>query len=262
MLFSRKLAAQLSATAVKSSPTLFPKRMNHMPSSNYKQIIQTCRWHPFSTAAALEQAAVTEIQRAAQQAIDERGAFVIVLAGGTTPRKVYQALRNTQSQWRSWHVYFGDERCLPSDHVERNSLMAAQAWLDHVTIPPSQIHFIPSEKGASVAADEYAKTVKPVALFDLVLLGLGEDGHTASLFPDHELGDTAKAPATLAVLDAPKPPAQRVSLSAHRLSDARQVMFLITGNNKAHAVTDWRAGIPIPAAAITPEKGVDVYIEN
>lgn len=231
-----------------------------MPLSMQKKP-QTRRWHLFNNSEILEQAAVAEIQRAAQQAIDVRGAFVIVLSGGTTPRRVYEALRDTQTEWRSWHVYFGDERCLPNDHVERNSRMAAHAWLNHVDIPSSQIHPIPAEKGASIAAEIYAQSVNKVALFDLVLLGLGEDGHTASLFPDHDIGDSPDAPAALAVLDAPKPPPQRVSLSARRLSDARHVMFLVTGNNKAQAVNDWRSEISIPAAAITPKNGVDVYIE-
>ncbi len=230
-----------------------------MPLSMQKKA-QSRRWHYFNDSTELEQAAVAEIQRAAQQAIDARRAFVIVLAGGTTPRRIYEALRDIQTKWRSWHVYFGDERCLPSDHAERNSRMAADAWLNHVDIPPSQIHPIPAERGASAAADIYANIVNKVSLFDLVLLGLGEDGHTASLFPHHDIGDSSDAAAALAVLDAPKPPPQRVSLSARRLSDARQVMFLITGNNKTQAVNDWRSEISIPAAAIAPKDGVDIYV--
>ncbi len=232
-----------------------------MSSLNHKIIAQTCRWHAFDNSAALEQAAVSGILHAAQQAIEMRGAFHIVLAGGTTPRRIYEALRYTQAAWRFWHVYFGDERCLPSDHAERNSRMAALSWLDHVDIPSTQIHPIPAEKGAVIAAEKYAEIVNKIEQFDLVLLGLGEDGHTASLFPGHDAGDAPDAPATLAVFYAPKPPAQRVSLSAHRLSEARQVMFLITGHNKAQALKDWRSGISIPAAKIKPQQGVDIYLE-
>jgi len=223
---------------------------------------QTCRWHPFNTSIELEVSAVAAIQRLAGQAIVERGVFLIVLSGGTTPRRIYEALRNIKTEWNSWHIYFGDERCLPVDDPERNNHMATLAWLNHVDIPMSQIHPIPAEKGASVASAEYAQAVNKIALFDLVLLGLGEDGHTASLFPGHELGDSPGAPATIAVFDAPKPPPQRVSLSAQRLSDARNVMFLITGNNKAQAVDNWRSQIAIPASAIKPENGVDIYIEQ
>ena len=231
-----------------------------MLSLDHKKIPQTCRWYPFPDAGKLAQTAVAEIQRAAQQAIESRGVFHIVLAGGSTPRRVYEALRNTQTDWRAWHIYFGDERCLPRDHEERNSRMAALAWLDHVSIPASQIHIIPAEGGA-IAVASYTSVVEKVEEFDLVLLGLGEDGHTASLFPAHEIGASADAPAVLFVVDAPKPPPRRISLSAQRLSAARQVMFLITGHNKADAMRNWRAGLAIPAAAITPGQGVDIYFE-
>ena len=233
-----------------------------MASLRLSEAAQSRRWHQFDDATELERAAVDYILRAAQQAIDARGAFHIVLAGGTTPRKVYEALRKAQTEWGAWHVYFGDERCLPSDHTERNSRMAALAWLDHVAIPAAQIHPIPTEDGAKAAAERYAQVVNKVTSFDLVLLGLGEDGHTASLFPKHDSGTSLDAPATLVVLDAPKPPPQRVSLSARRLSEAHQVMFLVTGSSKVQAVKDWRSGTTVPAAKITPQNGVDIYIES
>jgi 6-phosphogluconolactonase len=223
---------------------------------------QQCRWHGFSSASSLELEVARAIFNSAQQAIKQRGAFHLVLAGGTTPRRVYEILRSKVADWSKWHIYFGDERCLPADHPERNSRMAAQVWLDHASIPTKQIHIIPAEKGAEVAANDYAETVNNIAMFDLVLLGLGEDGHTASLFPNHEWGTSSDAPATLAVLDAPKQPPQRVSLSARRLSQTRQLMFLVTGTSKRQAVTDWRSGKNIPAAAITPDNGVDVYLNN
>jgi 6-phosphogluconolactonase len=232
-----------------------------MPSTNQLKP-QTCRWHAFENAGELEQAAVAEIQRLARQTIDTRKSFTIVLSGGTTPRRIYEALRHIKTDWSAWHIYFGDERCLPTGDAERNSRMAAQAWLDHVEIPAAQIHTIPAEKGAAIASEEYARIVEKVGMFDLVLLGLGEDGHTASLFPNHELSDRPGAPAALAVFDAPKPPPQRVSLGACRLSETRNVMFLVTGKGKLQAVTDWRLQKPIPASVIAPENGVDVYIEN
>lgn len=232
-----------------------------MPQSK-RSTIQNCRWHSYRNPVVLEQAAVAEILRAAHDAIAARGAFRIVLAGGSTPRKVYEALRTAHTDWQHWHVYFGDERCLPPEHDERNSRMATLAWLAYVDIPAAHIHPIPAELGAEDAADAYAPSVDDIALFDLVLLGLGEDGHTASLFPGHDPGDAPGAPSTLAVLDAPKPPPQRVSLSARRLSAAREVMFLVTGSSKAQAIADWRAGIAIPAAMITPRDGVDIYLEE
>ncbi len=222
---------------------------------------QQCRWHSYSTTAELERAAVQSILYAAQQALSQREAFRIVLAGGTTPRRVYESLREANTNWSAWHIYFGDERCLPPDHAERNSRMAALAWLDHVAIPSVQIHAIPAELGADIAAAKYRQIVSGIEQFDLVLLGLGEDGHTASLFPEHDLGNTTDAPAAIAVHSAPKPPSDRVSLSAFRLSTSRQVMFLVTGQSKRQAVKDWRNGASIPAAAIAPDIGVEIYIE-
>ena len=220
------------------------------------------RWHGVADAAALRDAAYARILRAASDAIEQRGEFVIVLAGGRTPREVYRMLRHADTDWSRWQAYFGDERCLPPDDDERNSRMAADAWLDHVSIPPSRVHIAPAELGADAAARAYAETLRDVAEFDLVLLGLGEDGHTASLFPDHDWGIGAEASDTLAVLDAPKPPPQRVSLTARRLSRARNVLFLIEGESKRDAVAQWRAGANIPARAIQPEGGVDVLVES
>jgi 6-phosphogluconolactonase len=220
------------------------------------------RWHAYRTASELEQAALQAVLDAARQAISRRGAFHIVLAGGNTPRRVYELLREAGTDWAAWHIYFGDERCLPPDHPDRNSRMAAEAWLDHVVIPRSQIHVIPAEMGAQAAADDYACALAGIGLLDLVLLGLGEDGHTASLFPGHDPGRASDAPATIAVFDAPKPPPQRVSLSAWRLSAARQVLFLVTGASKRQAIGAWRSGADIPAAAIAPAGGVDVYLEE
>jgi 6-phosphogluconolactonase len=225
------------------------------------QTRQSCRWHIFSDSDALECAATDRILHAAQQAIARSGAFHIVLAGGSTPRRVYRALSRSVTDWSCWHIWFGDERCLPPDAAERNSRMAADAWLDQVPIPPARIHAIPAELGATAAAAAYARTLVGRGDFDLVLLGLGEDGHTASLFPGHDWGVTASTPDVLAVFDAPKPPPERVSLSAQRLSATRELVFLVSGDGKRQAVADWRAGVAIPAAAIAPAGGVDILLD-
>ena len=231
-------------------------------SAHPNKIRQQCRWHPYDTTSSLEHAAVQAIFNASQKAISQRGAFHLVLAGGTTPRHVYELLRSNITDWRKWHIYFGDERCLPADHAERNSLMAAHALLEHVNIPASHIHFIPAELGAEIAASRYAQVLNNIDIFDLVILGLGEDGHTASLFPRHEWGTTPDAPATLAVFDAPKPPPERVSLSARRLGLTRQLIFLASGMAKKQAIIDWHKGENIPASAITPQCGVDIFLES
>lgn len=220
------------------------------------------RWHAVADERALQQAALEAILTSAAQAIAARGRFHIVLAGGNTPRAVYQRLRTASTDWSAWHIYFGDERCLPADDPERNSRMAADAWLDQVSIPTAQVHAIAGESGAVQAARSYAEVLHDVGEFDLVLLGLGEDGHTASLFPGREWGSASGSPDTLAVFDAPKPPPRRVSLSAARLARARQVLFLVGGDAKHRAVADWRAGKDIPARAVRPAAGVDVLLET
>jgi 6-phosphogluconolactonase len=220
------------------------------------------RWVGFASLAELQQAACRRIVGAARRAIAQRGEFLIVLAGGNTPRGVYRLLRDGNTDWSRWNVFFGDERCLPVDDPQRNSKMAADEWLDHVLISKHRVHPIPAELGARAAALAYADTLRGVGEFDLVLLGLGEDGHTASLFPNHDWGTAPDAPDVLAVFDAPKPPPQRVSLSAARLSRAREVLFLVAGDSKREAIARWRAGEPLPVAAIRPAAGVDVLIST
>lgn len=220
------------------------------------------RWHRLVDGEQLRDQARERILAAAASAIDARGRFTIVLAGGGTPRPVYRALRTADADWNAWQIYFGDERCLPEHDPERNSAMARAAWLDHVPLPPASIHVIPAEHGAGPGASAYAETLRDVGTFDLVLLGLGEDGHTASLFPGRDWGQSADAPAAIAVHDAPKPPSDRVSLSAARLSEAHQVIFMIEEVGKRDAVRAWQAGKPIPAAAIRPPGGVDVLLQT
>jgi len=221
---------------------------------------EPARWHPLADAEALRARASELILDAAARAIRARGRFFIALSGGATPRGVYASLRTARTDWPAWQIYFGDERCLPRGEDGRNSTLAAKAWLEHVPVHESQVRQIPAELGALRAAAAYAAELCSVGELDLVLLGLGVDGHTASLFPGQDWGTAAAAPDALAVLDAPLPPAQRVSLSAARLSRSRAVLFLVEGEHKRGAVSRWRAGEPLPAAAIRPPTGVDVLV--
>jgi 6-phosphogluconolactonase len=215
-------------------------------------------WHIFDNAEQVAEIACKEILAAAEIAIAEHGQFKIVLAGGTTPEKVYRLLSQSLADWNKWFVYYGDERCLPADHADRNSLMAEQAFLDKVGIPKSQVFTIPAELGAEQATTKYQKTVKEALPFDLVLLGMGEDGHTASLFPGHQ---HVTEELVHAVYNSPKPPPERVSLSAKALRNARQVIFLVTGANKREAIKLWRSGYDLPVATILSDN-VDVYIDQ
>ncbi len=217
---------------------------------------QITRWHAFESQDAINRAAVKRILTAAEEAIAKHGSFLVVLAGGSTPKSVYQLLAKEQADWSNWHVFHNDDRCLPVDHAERNSKMAREAWLNHVAIPQDQIHDIPAELGNIEGAKAYAKTLAGVRSFDLVILGLGEDGHTASLFPGHAVDNSADV---VPVFNSPKPPADRVTMSQNRLNHTHEVIFLVTGAGKQDAVDRWLKGELIPATLIAPECGVDVY---
>lgn len=221
--------------------------------------MQQLRWHHFQRVTDLCTTLVAALTTLANESIRARGAFHISLAGGRTPKIIYEQLRHIQTDWTCWFIYFGDERCLPRGDAERNDTLALSSWLAHVPIPDAQIFAIPTELGAALGAAEYSKQLRALTEFDLVLLGLGEDGHTASLFPGHRLD--ADASAAITVDAAPKPPAQRVSLSASRLSAARAVWFVVTGADKQLALLRWREGEEIPAAHILPAAGVDIFTD-
>lgn len=195
-------------------------------------------------AEEVAQAAAEIIEAKARQAIARRGRFSIVLAGGRTPEATYKKLPADGPQWHAWEVYFGDERCLPRDHPDRNSRMVAAALTGRVPIPSNQVHEIPAEMGADSAALKYAALIGSV-VFDLVVHGVGEDGHTASLFPQCVLDPDAVA---VAVRDAPKPPPERVSLGLHALRNTRSALVIATGSRKTRAIEAWlegHSGLPI-----------------
>lgn len=196
----------------------------------------------------LSTAVAFRIAELAARAIAERGVFHMALAGGETPRRCYEKLRRFAIDWPHVQIYFGDERCLPCGDPQRNNTMAQDTLLKHVAIPPVNIHAIPAELGAREAADRYEAVLDRVALLDLVLLGMGEDGHTASLFPDNPA--TASAAAVVPVFNAPKPPAERVSLGMNTLNAARQKIFLVAGAGKREALERILKGASLPAACI------------
>lgn len=218
------------------------------------------RIHSFTSEALLLDTLYTGLGSLANATLEQRGRFSIILAGGNTPRALYMRLRDLQTNWQHWHIYFGDERCLGAGHPERNDSMAASAWLDHVAIPAAQIHRVPAGEDAAAAASAYSAVLARAPGFDLALLGLGEDGHTASLFPGDNRIDRATALA-IGVTHAPKPPPQRVSLSAACLSSAEAVWFVVTGEGKRQALEAWLAGAPLPVQRIQPRAGVDLFTD-
>ena len=213
------------------------------------------RWQVCADAGDVARLAADLILRAAIAAITARGRFRMVLAGGRTPRSVYGLLLAGQADWQHWELFLGDERCLaPQDH-ERNSRLAAALL---ARVPAAAAHPILAELGPEAAAQAYAAVVTRAAPFDLVMLGVGEDGHTASLFPGQPLDEAAW---TVAVHDAPKPPPERVSLGLRALRATREVLVLAVGPDKAEAIARWRAGADLPIARVTDGLAGDVLLD-
>jgi len=220
---------------------------------------QTVRWNRFPDADSVAAEATQQILQSALISIKDHGAFRIVLAGGSTPKKVYQLLSSSEADWANWHLYLGDERCLPVGDAERNSSMIHAAWLKQDQVPPDQVYWIPAEAGSEQGTSMYESVVREAVPFDLVLLGMGEDGHTASLFPGHK---HASGRLVVSVADAPKPPPDRISLSYTGLANTRKMLVLVTGSGKRPAVARWRAGESLPVASLECAAGVDVLLDE
>lgn len=220
---------------------------------------QKIRWHVLEDPPDVAAEACRSILAAAERAVAERGIFRLVLAGGRTPEEAYRLLAASQGSWPHWEIFFGDERCLPADDEGRNSVAAGRVLLEKVSLRPERIHVIPADLGAVEAARRYAALVKGALPFDLVLLGIGEDGHTASLFPGHRHPEEELVHPVFA---APKPPAERVTLSAKVLSWSRQVLVLATGPEKRAAVAAWKKGADLPIARIRPPSPVEVLLDR
>ena len=220
------------------------------------------RWHVYESVAHAVTAAAGMIELDAAGATAVRGRFSIVLAGGETPQPVYARLARHSTDWSRWHVYFGDERCLPLGDPGRNDTAARASWLDHVPIPPGQIHTIPAELGPEAAALAYHRTLTGEPPFDLVLLGLGEDGHSASLFPGRSHDGEPGSTDVVALRDAPKPPPERVSMSLARLSRSERIALLAFGAGKRAAIERLRAGDDFPVTRMQPMAGIDVFVDR
>ena len=196
----------------------------------------------FETAEEVAAAAAGEIAAA----IGSGAARTVVLAGGSTPRQAYELLADIPGvAWGRVTILFGDERCVPANHADSNYRMAREALLDRVA--PATVHRMPAELGPDEGAELYSPIVASLAPLDFVLLGVGEDGHTASLFPGHPALD-AKGWA-LGIHDSPKPPPERVTLTLPVLRAARRVLILATGAGKADAVAKAKRG-EVPSGMI------------
>jgi 6-phosphogluconolactonase len=209
--------------------------------------------------------AAGEFVTLAGQALQAGSRFSVALAGGSTPRQLYTRLTASRLDWKKIHFFWGDERCLPPDHKDSNYRMAQEALLSHIPVPLENIHRIPGELPVKDAAREYAEDLRRyfgslTPRFDLVLLGLGSDGHTASLFPGKPTVNETTRWVAAVVHDIPPPPlVDRVTLTLPVLNAAAHVLFLVSGMEKAGILARVLQGPYqpdlLPAQGVRPIKG-------
>jgi 6-phosphogluconolactonase len=219
----------------------------------------------FHTSVGVFTAAREHVLGVARASITERGRFDFVLSGGRTPESVYKSLVDADLEWRKVHVWFGDERCVPPVHVDSNYHMANEALLSRVAIPPANVHRIRGEMDAYRAAEEYEAEMRKVLKvsdgelprFDLVLLGMGPDGHTASLFPGTPALEEEDALCCGTWVEKFK--AYRVTMTFPVFDNAANVLFLACGADKAPmvklATADTIGPDTPPAGCVRPTHG-------
>jgi len=224
----------------------------------------------FKTTTELSTEAGGLITNLSAKAIEARGRFTVALSGGSMPKLLAAALTDepaySRIAWAAWHVFWVDERVVPLDHPASNYRAARVSLFQHLPIPASQIYALDPSLKATAAAAAYEEQLghlfRPgpdeLPRFDLILLGMGEDGHTASLFPNHILlNETKKWVAP--IFDSPKPPPERITLTFPIINNARHVLFMATGEGKAeilpHIFTLADPTNPLPAARVQPRNG-------
>ncbi|MEX2160867.1 MAG: 6-phosphogluconolactonase [Anaerolineales bacterium] len=220
--------------------------------------------HVFASPAELAEGCAAFIATAAEKAVAKRGQFNIALSGGSTPAATYRKLSGPDGahvDWQHTHIFWVDERCVPAEHADSNYGMAKRTLLDRVSIPGANIHRmrgeLPPAEGALAyrqeLADQFGKDGIPS--FDLILLGLGEDGHTASLFP----GSSALGAGDELIVAnfLPKMEAWRLTMTFPLINAAQHIVFLVSGENKSKIVKDVVEGTNtrLPAAAVRPRTG-------
>jgi 6-phosphogluconolactonase len=225
----------------------------------------------FAAAESVSRAAAEEFVRCAAEAVQARGRFTVALSGGSTPRRLYQLLAGApyrgQVDWGRVEIFWGDERSVPPDDKDSNYRMAHEALLGALALPAGHVHRMQAERAdRDVAAREYQDEIarafgvgaggEPPA-FDLVLLGMGPDGHTASLFPHTAaLGETKR---WVVVNHVPQMHTDRMTLTYPVLNRARKVLFLVAGADKAERLDEVLQGPPdpqrLPSQRVRPADG-------
>ena len=224
--------------------------------------------------AALADEAARRFVALGQAAIADHGRFTVALSGGSTPRALYERLAHPPLSeavdWPNVHVFWGDERLVPPDDIESSYRMARETLLAHVPIPAANIYPVPTVGGTpEAAASAYEETIAAVfgtdaPRFDLILLGIGPDGHTASLFPGQPEVVRPSAALVVAVHNAPKPPPTRVTFSYTLINQAAHVLFVVSGADKAAALREvLRDTVDVarlPAQGVRPKQGALVWL--
>ena len=224
----------------------------------------------FDNEAALGTATADFIVRLSEACIKQKGTFSIALSGGSTPDKLFVLLAaepyNKQVDWKNTFVFWGDERYLPETDPQNNSHQAKQLLLNNVDIPAENIFVVPVKMTPSKAANHYEQTLRSIfkeefPSFDLILLGMGDNGHTASLFPHTTILDEKKA--LVKEVFVKEVEMYRVSFTAKLINHAKNIMFLVTGTKKAsmlHKVLEGpKKFSDYPAQMITPDEGNNLY---
>lgn len=229
--------------------------------------------HICANQAELAEACADFIAAAAVDAITQRGQFNVALSGGTTPAATYlclaQPMRAVNVDWGRVHIFWSDERCVPAEHPDSNYGMSKRTLLDHVAIPTENIHQMHGELqpmyGAILYCQELDEHFGSSALprFDLILLGLGEDGHTASLLPGT---DAVGAGDELVVANyLPDLEYWRLTMTFLLINAARHVAFLVVGGNKARVLKEVleESSSRLPASAVWPDEGdLDWFVDQ
>jgi len=218
----------------------------------------------FATLDEMFVAAAETLLRAGREALETRGIFHLVLAGGSTPRGLYELLRDRDDfDWSRTHFWWGDERCVPPDHKDSNYKMAWESWLESLAPVRDRVHRMRGELDSVAGAEDYIAQLRAVfgdaiPVFDIVLLGLGEDGHTASLFPGRP--EAVEDELLVTAARAPVAPEERISLGLKVLTAAHRRLFLVAGANK-RAAMDQLSGESIenPAARIARQPQTEIY---
>ncbi|KAL0575031.1 suppressor of los1-1 [Marasmius crinis-equi] len=214
--------------------------------------------HNFASSDVLVENLATFVLRAQKDAIDKKGRFTLAISGGSLPKMLRGLIGNPASKWDKWQVFYADERVVPLDHPDSNHNLCTQELFSKVPIPSENIHAIDvsllddleelSDAYEKALIGEFAqKDAARFPVFDLILLGMGPDGHTCSLFPGHEL--LSEEDRWVAYLeDSPKPPPKRITLTYPVLNHAARVVFVATGEGKADILSQVldnpEAGLP------------------